>query len=294
MLTDITCKAAAPYGELDPFQRANIFKAITACWQQKGSDMTFGDVAREIGVIASDTKDRRLTDLGVMLEPYHGNGAFAKFFDRPSNIDFTNQFVVIEFESLKRQPTLHRLALMSLLFRITSEMYLTRDRRKLFLIDELKQQLGSESDNTLIHIIEEAARRARKYGGALGTATQMIDDYYASDALLTAFNLSDALFIMRQRKESIELLAQSKKLSMDEGKMRRIQSLRLEKGAYSEVYLSSMMGEGIVRNILDPFSLLLYSNKVEDNAPIDAKRARGMNVIDAIEELMSERGGRAV
>lgn len=98
---------------------------------------------------------------------------------------------------------------MSLLFRITSEMYFTRNRRKLLIIDELKQQLGTDEDSVLTLIIEEAARRARKYGGSLITATHQVEDYHESPALLTAFALSDAVFILRQRKESVELLARS-------------------------------------------------------------------------------------
>ena len=65
---------------------------------------------------------------------------------------------------------------------ITGEMYLTRNRRKLLFIDELKQQLGEvgADDPVKAAVVEEAARRARKYGGALLTATQSADDYYGS------------------------------------------------------------------------------------------------------------------
>ena len=198
--------------------------------------------------------------------------------------------MVIEVEALKRSPKLHRVVMMILLFRITSEMYFTRARRKLLIIDELKQQLGTETDNTVSLIIEEAARRARKYGGALGTATQLLDDYYESPTLLTAFNLSDTIFVMRQRKEAVELLSRSGRLSVDEHKKRIIQSLRLEEGAYAEVYVFTTMGEGVFRIIVDPATLLLFSNRHEDNGPLDEKRARGLSLDEAIEEVLRERG----
>jgi conjugal transfer ATP-binding protein TraC len=248
------------------------------------------DIFRTGRLNEGDPHDTRLTDLSVMLEPYSEGGMYAEFFDGPSNVDFSRNLIIIESESLKRSPSLHRVVLMSLLFRITSEMYFTRNRRKLLIIDELKQQLGTDEDSVLTLIIEEAARRARKYGGSLITATHQVEDYHESPALLTAFALSDAVFILRQRKESVELLARSGKLSMDEHKKRVLQSLRLEKGSYAEIYAYTQMGEGVIRSILDPYTLLMFSNRMEDNAPIDALRAQGMELDDALHSVLRERG----
>ena len=293
MLQATVAKMAAPYGELDPFQYAAIATAITRCWKEKGCAMTVTDIRNVFlpGRLTEDAPhDRRLTDLATMLEPYSTGGAYAEFFDGPSNVDFTKQLVVLEVESLKRSPALHRVVLMILLFRITSEMYFTRNKRKLLIIDELKQQLGDDDDSVITRIIEEAARRARKYGGALVTATHQVEDYHATPALLTAFTLADATFILRQRKESVELLAQSGKLSIDEYKKRQLQTLRLEKGAYAEMYAFTQMGEGVLRLIMDPTTLLTFSNRHEDNGPIDEYTAQGLSVSDAVDAVLRDRG----
>ena len=50
------------------------------------------------------------------------------------------------------------------------------------------------------------------------------------------------------------------------------------------------MGEGVARNILDPATHLLFSNKLEDNAPIDELRAQGLSIDAAITELLRRRG----
>lgn len=293
MLQAVVAKMAAPYGELEAFQYAAIATALTRCWAEKGAQMTVTDVRNVFipgRLSPEDPHDIRLTDLAVMLAPYAEGGAYAEFFDGPSNVDFERQLIVIEVEALKRSPQLHRVVMMILLFRITSEMYFTRNKRKLLIIDELKQQLGADNDMVVELIIEEAARRARKYGGALGTATQMLDDYYESPALTAAFNLSDTVFILRQRKEAIELLSKTGRLSVDEHKKRVLQTLRLEEGAYSEVYAFTTMGEGVLRVIIDPATLLMFSNRHEDNAPLDEKIARGLTIDEAIEELLHERG----
>ena len=99
-----------------------------------------------------------------------------------------------------------------------------------------------------------------------------------------------AVSLLRQKPESIEMLDRKGRLSMDEPKKRLLNSLRTEPGVFSEVYISSPVGEGVARNILDPATHLLFSNKLEDNAPIDELRAQGLSIDDAITELLRRRG----
>ncbi|MCH3866758.1 hypothetical protein LZB77_09130, partial [Campylobacter jejuni] len=86
--------------------------------------------------------DQRVKDLAVMLHPYAKGGQYERFFLGRNTIDFSNDFVVIENEELKRKPDLHAVTNILLFYQITREMYLTRDRKKVWFIDELKQQLG--------------------------------------------------------------------------------------------------------------------------------------------------------
>lgn len=122
---------------------------------------------------------------------------------------------------------------------------------------------------------------------------EMAWSYRAIDAKVwmeAAFNCSDWVFLLRQKPESIEMLDRKGRLSMDEPKKRLLNSLRTEPGVFSEVYISSPVGEGVARNILDPATHLLFSNKLEDNAPIDELRAQGLSIDDAITELLRRRG----
>jgi conjugal transfer ATP-binding protein TraC len=77
---------------------------------------------------------------------------------------------------------------------------------------------------------------------------------------------------------------------MDEHKKRLLKSLRTEAGSFSELYVYSPVGEGVGRLILDPYTLLLFSNKAEDNQAIDRRRASGMSVDEAISDVLRERG----
>lgn len=296
MLVPAISKMCSMQRALDEVQYKAISAMVLKLFRQHGNDLTItglrdafkGGTIEELGVL----NDPRIKDLAIMLNPYAKGGQYERFFDGRSNVDFSNDFIVIENEELKRRPDLHAVVNILLLHQITGEMYLTRNRRKVLFIDELKQQLGDigADDPVKAAVVEEAARRARKYGGSLGTATQSADDYYGSAQMEAAFNCSDWVFLLRQKPESIEMLDRKGRLTMDEPKKRLLNSLRTEAGAYSELYISSPVGEGVARNILDPATHLLFSNKMEDNAPIDELRAQGLSIDEAIAELLRRRG----
>src|SRR3546814_12027141 len=71
----------------------------------------------------------------------------------------------------------------------------SRATRKLLLIDEAWSMLkgGSMGD-----FVETYARTARKYGGALATATQSLHDSYKSDGARAALENSDWMLILQQ------------------------------------------------------------------------------------------------
>jgi conjugal transfer ATP-binding protein TraC len=302
MLTPVIAKMASLSAPLEEVQYKAINAGILRVWRAHGKDMTitalrdlFKSGTIEDLEIRSDT---RIKDLAIMLEPYTRDGQYARFFEGRANIDFSNDFMVIENEELKRAPDLHAVVNMILLYQITQDMYLSRERgdhrKKLLMIDELMQQLGEigTDDPVKARVVEEAARRARKYGGSLITATQGADDYYSSKQMETAFQFADWVFLLRQKKESIELLERSGRIVMDDAKKRLLNSLRTEPGVYSEIYIYSPMGEGVGRLILDPHTLLLFSNRHEDNQAIDERRARGLSIDQAIAEVLRERGGK--
>jgi conjugal transfer ATP-binding protein TraC len=296
MLVPAIAKMASMQHTLEEVQYKAISAMVLKLFREYGNDLritALRDAFKtgtidELGVV----NDQRIKDLAIMLNPYARGGQYERFFEGRNNVDFSNDFIVIENEELKRRPDLHAVVNILLLHQITGEMYLTRNRRKVLFIDELKQQLGDvgADDPVKAAVIEEAARRARKYGGALGTATQSADDYYGSAQMEAAFNCSDWVFLLRQKPESIEMLDRKGRLAMDEPKKRLLNSLRTEAGVFSELYISSPVGEGVARNILDPATHLLFSNKLEDNAPIDELRAQGLSVDEAISELLRRRG----
>ena len=181
------------------------------------------------------------------------------------------------------------MVLLIMMYRITREMYFSRDRKKIVIIDEAWDLL---SGGATAEFIEAGYRRARKYKGAFMSATQGVDDYYRNPAAKAALDNSDWMFLLRQKPESIEMMDKLGQLTMDDAMKRLLQSLRTEHGAYSEIYIHSPAGNGIGRLIVDPHSLLLFSSRAEDFSAINEKRATGLSVSDAIDAVLRDRSAR--
>lgn len=291
LLQPLLAQMVSPREPLDGFRYSTLGAAIKHVWRAKGTTMTVTDVHDLLarGRLDDDTMedDRRLRDLAAMLHPFTREGAYGRYFDAGNPIDFSADLIVLELEELKARKDLQTVVLLIVMYRITREMYFSRDRNKIVIIDEAWDLL---SGGATAEFIEAGYRRARKYRGAFMSATQSVDDYYRNPAARAALDNSDWMFLLRQKPETIERMDQLGQLTMDDGMKRLLQSLRTEHGAYSEVYIHSPAGSGIGRLIVDPYSLLLFSSRAEDFSAIAAKRATGLTVSEAIDAVLRDRG----
>ena len=295
LLQPLLAQMVSPREALEGFQYSTLGAAIKKVWKTRGRAMTVTDIHDLLatGRLDENTEvpaaegDRRLKDLATMLHPYTRDGTYGKYFDAQATIDFSSDFIVLELEELKAKKDLQTVVLLIMMYRITREMYFSRDRKKIVIIDEAWDLL---SGGATAEFIEAGYRRARKYKGSFMSATQGVDDYYRNPAAKAALDNSDWMFLLRQKPESIEMMDKLGQLTMDDAMKRLLQSLRTEHGAFSEVFIHSPAGNGIGRLIVDPYTLLLFSSRAEDFGAINAKRDAGMTVPQAIESVLIERG----
>lgn len=302
LLQPLLAQMVSPREPLEGFLYSTLGAAIKKTWKAKGRAMTVSDVhdllatgridedpqaERAVEPHARPESDRRLKDLATMLHPYTRDGAYGKYFESDATIDFSSDFIVLELEELKAKKDLQTVVLLIVMYRITREMYFSRERKKIVIIDEAWDLL---SGGATAEFIEAGYRRARKYKGAFMSATQGVDDYYRNPAAKAALDNSDWMFLLRQKPESIEMMDKLGQLTMDDAMKRLLLSLRTEHGAYSELFIHSPAGNGIGRLIVDPYSLLLFSSRAEDFNAIGAKRAAGMTVSQAIDAVLRDRG----
>jgi conjugal transfer ATP-binding protein TraC len=232
--------------------------------------------------------DPRIRDLGVQLFPFTADGTYGRFFNRRTNVRFTSNFIVLELEQLKANPHLQAVVLMLLMQLISHEVYLGDPAvKKLVLLDEAWQLLraGDSAD-----FIEGMYRRIRKAGGACATATQSIGDY-STPAARAALENADCVFLLRQKKDSIDALVRSGKYSMDENELKLLRTVTKVTGQFSEVYVKIGDFPGTVgRLIVDPYSELVYSTSPYDKTAIKQYRDQGLSLADSIQSVLRDRG----
>ena len=61
-------------------------------------------------------------------------------------------------------------------------------------------------------------------------------------------------------------------------------------GHFKEWYVHSSLYRGVMRLVLNPSTLLLFSNRAEDNTPLDERMQAGLSATEAIDDLLRERG----
>ena len=236
--------------------------------------------------------DPRIRDLGVQLFSYTEDGAYGRYFDGPMNINFRSNFIVLELEELKSKKDLQAVVMLLLMYRITQDMYLSeRTQKKLVIIDEAWDLMGTGNSGTFI---EAGYRRARKYGGAFFTATQSVADYFKSSTAQAALENADWMFLLRQKAESIEAMAKSDKLVMDDSTKSLLRSVTTSVGHYSEVFVrAGDLPPSVGRLFADPFSLLTASSRADDYVAVRRYVTQGMGVADAVEAVLADRASKS-
>ena len=291
MLKPMVGRMASPSTSLSEFQYSLIGDAITAVWNDYGQD-TNPTLIRDY--LLSNIKnergepERQAYELGKQLEPFTRDGIYGAYFDGKANIDLDGDMIGLELEELKSAPDLRRVVLFVLTSRIAHDMYLSRDRKKLCLVDEAWQLLGADRETA--DFIEEGYRRARKYNGMFCVGTQGIEDAYKNDASKAAYNNADWKILLRQDPKNLNKLIEDGMISFTPAVKRMLTSLRTEGGQYSEMLISSPNGEAVVRHIPDPFSLLMASSKAEDFNEVQALMEQGHSTVETLTIMLKRRG----
>jgi len=264
---------------LNDTERGLIDKAVNEVWSKSGSDAGVTMVGEALA--ASDKPAAH--DLATALAPFMQGGTYGAFFEGQASLEVGAPFIVYEMSDLAAREELRAVVLSAIMF-MTSQAMTRSDRsvKKLLLIDEAWSLLKGGS---MGEFVETYARTCRKYGGALATATQSLNDYYKSDGATAALENSDWMLILQQKSETIADFKASKRLDMDDRSETLIRSLKRSGTDYSEVFIKGPETEAIGRLVLDPFSATLFSSSPGTFAAIEHEIARGHQLADAIERI---------
>ncbi len=258
--------------------------ALSEAWERKGREAEITDVYD----ILKTSNDPRYHDLADAIFPFTRNGVYGSYFTGPSTIDLSDDFIVLEMKELDDRPQLQTIVLLILMMRIGQTMYSpTRSGRKqVCLIDEAWKLLSYGNAATFI---EEGYRTARKYGGAFGSITQGINDFYKSATTRACLESSDWTLLLAQKKESIDQLLKSDRLPGGESSIKLVRKLRTLKGYYSECAIIGPSGIATARLVPDKYKEMVFTTHPDDVAEFQSLIASGLSDVEALEEQVRRR-----
>ncbi len=270
-----------PEAQTPAFEYKLIAKAIRESWLEKREATEISDVSRWL--YEFDDGKNRGKDLALQLEQFT-TGQYRKWFTGPRTVSFTNPFVVVELEELKNDPVLQAVILQLVMFQITTEMYLSdRAVPKCLLVDEAWELIAGIRTG---RFIESAFRRARKYNGVVGVATQDFRDYQRSEAAQAVISNAAWQLVLAQKSESLQHAVDHKLLMGSEHMIDLIGSVHTSKDKdYSEVFVRSETGMGLYKFVVDRWSYYTFTSNAKDIARLDALQREGKTLAEAIDTL---------
>lgn len=280
MLKAIISQMARFENRLNDTERGLIDAAVNAVWNTDGRDGTVD------GVIAALRKagHPQADDLATALLPFSNEGTFGQFFLGDSNLDLSADLTVFELSDLASREELRSVVLTSIMF-VASQTMRTLDRAipKALIIDEAWQMLKG---GAMADFVETYSRTCRKYGAALITATQSINDFYKSGGSKAALENSDWMLVLQQKPETIADFRKSDRFEMDNFTDALLRSLKRQGTDYSDLLIRGPDTQTVCRLVLDPFSATLYSSSPAVYARIEAEVERGASMAEAIEAVV--------
>jgi len=284
MLQDLVRLMAYPLTPEDQtpaFEYKLIAKAIRESWLDKREATELADVVHWLAEF--DDGKNRGKDLALQLEQF-ASDQYHRWFSGPRTVSFDNPFVVVELEELKNDPILQAVVLQLVMYQITTEMYMSdRAIPKMLLVDEAWDLMGGIKTG---RFIETAFRRARKYNGIVGVATQSFEDFEKSDAARAAISNAAWQLILAQRPESLEHAVDKKLLLGPEGLTDLVRTVHTSKDKdYSEIFVRSDSGMGLYKFVVDRWSYYTFTSNPKDVPRIDALVREGKSLVEAIDIL---------
>ena len=282
MLASVIGRMCRRRGRIDDVEAALIDEAIARAWEEAGNDADLGSVQKNLEAAG----DKRASDMALALGPWRPGGAMGRLFEGGGTPDLDAALTVFELAELKGRGDLQGVVLMLVVFLATQRMYHgPRTRPKAIVIDEAWDLLSGEDSKAFL---EGAARRARKYRGALVTGTQSVNDYYANPAARAAWDNADWTIFLAQKDESVELLKQEKRIHCDPGMERALKSLATVDGRHAELVLHGPDGWRVARLVLDGVSGALYSSRGPAFAAIEKLKEEGLTTEQAVLRIADE------
>lgn len=257
---------------------AELEKAIVAALKESNYQLDITGFARFL----ENSESIILQKYGATLYPYTVDGIYGKYFSGNKVASFKQLITVFEFEEIKNDPKLLSIVLQILLMEVTNQ-FLTGDRQTPFMIivDEAWMLLDFAAS-----FFAAYGRTVRKYGGSLVICVQNFMDLQKSQDHKAILENSTWTILLKQDEKGLGAFKESDAFK---DMIPLIRSISLSPNKYAEMMIYTTGVTVIGRLVLDEYSSALYSTNADDFAFIRNKIANGVQLDEAIEQLVMKK-----
>jgi conjugal transfer ATP-binding protein TraC len=223
-------------------------------------------------------------EMAFNIRDFTSEGTYGRLFNGPSTLDLSSDdFVVLEMERLLVDAELFRVVAMQVINAVTQDLYLSdRTSRRFIVFEEVWKYFSSAP--MIAMIIEEAYRRARKYGGSTGVITQSPLDLLAFGPAGAVIKANSAFKFFLESSDYQEAVNKGvleySGLLLDLAK-----SVRNNRPRYSEVLFDTPFGAGVGRLCVDPWTYWNNTSTASEFARFKTLLVRGLSPKAAIDQL---------
>ena len=273
-----------------------IKNVIRLAWEEKGNKAGIDDVyffLRNYRDYVGDVPNRELfintaSMLAFNLTDFTTQGNYGRWFNGRSNFNISSdEFVVLELEHLKPQKELFKVVTLQIINAVTRDLYLSdRNRRKLIIFDEAWQFL--EGSDIFADVIEEGYRRARKYRGSFSVVVQSLLDLKNFGMVGDVIRANSAWKFLLASPD-FEKAKMEKIIDYDDFVMRILKTVRSNKPRYSEIFIDSPFGLGVVRLIVDRYTYYIFTSDPKETSEIERiAKTENVSYAEAIQRMVEK------
>jgi conjugal transfer ATP-binding protein TraC len=260
---------------LPKLERAGIEETIARVYSESGPR----SISR-LGELLLNHEDVNLRRFGRILSPWCGNSLYGKFIDRATTIELDRPVVCFDLKGLEDYPDLQAVCLFIITDFIWREVQRDRSTKKVLVLDECWRLLESGAE-----FIGEVYRTFRKYRASCIGISQNVDDFAKSKVANAILPNSSVKWILMQKGADQARLKEV--LELNDNELAQVQSLRQERGVFSEAFLIAGDERAVVTIEAHPLEYWIATTDPADLSKIEevTRSKPELPTLDLLQEL---------
>jgi len=223
------------FGDTDLIVEDYVFRSIR-CLYEEFERPVLSDLKSALQIVSEENAQFKgfYQRIAGLLGIWFKEGQYGRFTDGESTVSLDNDVVCFDFKGLEDFTRLQSVMVSVVTNFVWGKVMSNPGRKKFVVFDECWKLLDTPE---AVALIIECYRTSRKYGFSAIAVSQSFSDFFGGELEHAILDNVDTRFILRQKKaETVQKIVDC--FSFNEQEKRLIESLRVEKGEYSEVFFS--------------------------------------------------------